>query len=146
MLNIEGLHVHYGKIEALKGISMHVDDNEIVTLIGANGAGKTTILHTISGLIGSSAGKISFNDTDITNMNSTHRVKLGISQSPEGRRIFPKMTVYENLEMGAFLRKDKPGINVVYSLELVVGIEPTTCSLRMSCSAIEPHQLIKFYR
>lgn len=110
MLNIEGLHVHYGKIEALKGISMHVDDNEIVTLIGANGAGKTTILHTISGLIGSSAGKISFNDTDITNMNSTHRVKLGISQSPEGRRIFPKMTVYENLEMGAFLRKDKPGI------------------------------------
>ena len=110
MLNIEGLHVSYGKIQAIKGITMHVDDGEIVTLIGANGAGKTTILHTISGLNKASKGKISFNNIDITNFNPPQRVKSGISQSPEGRRIFPKMTVYENLEMGAFLRKDAAGI------------------------------------
>lgn len=110
MLRIEGLHVFHGKIEAVKGISMTINQGEIVTLIGANGAGKTTVLHTISGLNKATKGKIFFNDKDITNATSPERVKLGISQSPEGRRIFPKMTVYENLEMGAFIMRDKNAI------------------------------------
>lgn len=116
MLSIEDLHVSYGKIEAVKGISMYVDRGEVVTLIGANGAGKTTILHTISGLIKPAKGKCIFNNKDITYTPPSDRVKLGISQCPEGRRIFPKMTVFENLEMGAFLRKDSTAILVLTSV------------------------------
>ena len=95
-LEIQDLHVHYGKIEAIKGISVVVDEGEIVTLIGANGAGKTTTLKTISGLRKASSGSIIFDGQDISNVPAHERVDLGISQAPEGRGIFPGMTVLEN--------------------------------------------------
>lgn len=106
-LEIKDLRVHYGKIEAIKGISFHVNQGEIVTLIGANGAGKTTTLKTISGLRQVSSGSILFDGKDISKMAAHERVNLGISQAPEGRGIFPGMTVLENLEMGKFHRKDR---------------------------------------
>ncbi len=110
MLEIKDLHVHYGVIHALKNISLTVHEGEIVTLIGANGAGKTTTLRTISGLIKATSGQILLHGEDITNINAQRRVELGISQVPEGRRIFPPMSVLENLELGAFLRNDKAQI------------------------------------
>ena len=106
-LELKDLHVHYGKIEAIKGISVVVNEGEIVTLIGANGAGKTTTLKTISGLRKVSSGQILFDGQDISNVPAHERVDLGISQAPEGRGIFPGMTVLENLEMGKFNRKDR---------------------------------------
>jgi branched-chain amino acid transport system ATP-binding protein len=110
MLEIKDVHVHYGVIEALKGISFTVNDGEIVTLIGANGAGKTTTLHTASGIKKPSNGQIILDGRNITNTSAQERVRIGISQSPEGRRVFSTLTVLENLELGAFLRKDKAGI------------------------------------
>lgn len=110
MLEIKNLNVHYGVIHALKGISLTVNEGEIVTLIGANGAGKTTTLRTISGLIKPSSGQVLLDGKDITNVPASDKVELGISQVPEGRRIFPEMTVFENLELGAFLRKNKAEI------------------------------------
>jgi branched-chain amino acid transport system ATP-binding protein len=104
LLEIRDLHVHYGKIEAIGGISLTVDEGEIVTLIGANGAGKTTTLKTISGLRRPSAGTIEFAGRDVTGVAGHQRVRLGLSQAPEGRGIFPGMTVLENLEMGAYAR------------------------------------------
>jgi len=106
-LELKDLHVHYGKIEAIKGISVVVNQGEIVTLIGANGAGKTTTLKTISGLRKVSSGQILFDGQDISTVPAHERVDLGISQAPEGRGIFPGMTVLENLEMGKFNRKDR---------------------------------------
>jgi len=106
-LEIKDLRVHYGKIEAIKGVSVVVNQGEIVTLIGANGAGKTTILKTISGLRPVSSGDITFDGTSINKIPAYERVDLGISQVPEGRGIFPGMTVLENLEMGKFNRKDR---------------------------------------
>ena len=106
-LEIRDLRVHYGKIEAIKGVSVVVNQGEIVTLIGANGAGKTTILKTISGLRNVSSGDITFDGTSINKVPAHERVDLGISQVPEGRGIFPGMTVLENLEMGKFNRKDR---------------------------------------
>ncbi len=106
-LEIRDLRVHYGKIEAIKGVSVVVNQGEIVTLIGANGAGKTTILKTISGLRNVSSGDITFDGTSISKVPAHERVDLGISQVPEGRGIFPGMTVLENLEMGKFNRKDR---------------------------------------
>ncbi|CAB4761975.1 unannotated protein [freshwater metagenome] len=106
-LEIKDLRVHYGKIEAIKGISVIVNQGEIVTLIGANGAGKTTTLKTISGLRKVSSGAILFDGQDISKVPAHERVDLGISQAPEGRGIFPGMTVLENLEMGKFNRKDR---------------------------------------
>jgi branched-chain amino acid transport system ATP-binding protein len=106
-LEIKDLRVHYGKIEAIKGISVVVNQGEIVTLIGANGAGKTTTLKTISGLRKVSSGSILFDGQDISKVPAHERVDLGISQTPEGRGIFPGMTVLENLEMGKFNRKDR---------------------------------------
>ena len=106
-LEIKDLRVHYGKIEAIKGVSVVVNEGEIVTLIGANGAGKTTILKTISGLRPVSTGSINFDGQDINKIPAHERVDLGISQVPEGRGIFPGMTVLENLEMGKFNRKDR---------------------------------------
>jgi branched-chain amino acid transport system ATP-binding protein len=106
-LEIKDLRVHYGKIEAIKGVSVVVNQGEIVTLIGANGAGKTTILKTISGLRPVSSGAINFDGQDINKIPAHERVDLGISQVPEGRGIFPGMTVLENLEMGKFNRKDR---------------------------------------
>jgi branched-chain amino acid transport system ATP-binding protein len=120
MLEIKDIHVHYGVIEALKGISFTVNDGEVVTLIGANGAGKTTTLHTVSGIKKPSSGQIMLDGRDITATSARERVRSGISQSPEGRRVFSTMTVLENLELGAFLRKDNAGIaqdlDRVYSL------------------------------
>jgi branched-chain amino acid transport system ATP-binding protein len=106
-LEIKDLRVHYGKIEAIKGVSVVVNQGEIVTLIGANGAGKTTILKTISGLRPVTSGSITFDGEDINKIPAHKRVDLGISQVPEGRGIFPGMTVLENLEMGKFNRKDR---------------------------------------
>lgn len=106
-LEIKDLRVHYGKIEAIKGISVTVNQGEIVTLIGANGAGKTTTLKTISGLRPVSSGSITFDGQDISKMAAHDRVSLGISQAPEGRGIFPGMTVLENLEMGKYHLKNQ---------------------------------------
>jgi branched-chain amino acid transport system ATP-binding protein len=106
-LEIKDLHVHYDKIEAIKGISVVVNEGEIVTLIGANGAGKTTTLKTISGLRKVSSGAIMFDGQDISKVPAHERVDLGISQAPEGRGIFPGMSVLENLEMGKFHRKNR---------------------------------------
>ena len=110
MLEIKDLNVHFGVIHALKGISLTVNDGEIVTLIGANGAGKTTTLRTISGLKKPTSGAIVLNGTDITGTTARERVKMGISQVPEGRRIFSEMTVLENLELGAYLRRDRASV------------------------------------
>ena len=106
MLKIENLCVSYGGIKALRGISLEVPDGKIVTLIGANGAGKSSTLRAIAGLVKPSAGKISLLDEDITGMDSSLIVSKGITLVPEGRRIFPDMTVLENLKIGAYLRKD----------------------------------------
>jgi len=110
MLKIKDLQVAYGAILAIKGVDMEVNEGKIVTLIGANGAGKSTIINAISRIINVKAGSISFEDEEITKYDARKVVKMGISQVPEGRRIFPDMTVLENLEMGAYLRKDKEGI------------------------------------
>ena len=110
MLKIEDINVYYGAIHAIKGISLEVKEGEIVTLIGANGAGTSTTLRTISGLLKPKTGKIEFLDKNIAGMSAHHIVKAGISQVPEGRRIFAEMTVMENLDLGAFIRKDKAGI------------------------------------
>jgi branched-chain amino acid transport system ATP-binding protein len=105
LLEIRDIHVHYGKIAALKGVSVDVDEGEIVTLIGANGAGKSTTLKTVSGLRPLSAGKVMFGGRDISKVAGHKRVLMGIGQAPEGRGIFPGMTVTENLYMGAYARK-----------------------------------------
>jgi branched-chain amino acid transport system ATP-binding protein len=110
ILELEGVHTFYGSIHALKGISITVNHGEIVTLLGANGAGKSTTLRSINGLQRPRQGSIHFEGRDITQTPAHEIVKLGIAQSPEGRRLFPRMTVTENLEMGAFQRSDKAGI------------------------------------
>jgi branched-chain amino acid transport system ATP-binding protein len=110
ILEVKEVHTFYGSIEALKGISIEVRDGEIVTLIGANGAGKSTTLRSINGLNHPRQGTISFEGKDITNEAPHNVVKMGISQSPEGRRLFPRMSVTENLEMGAYQRSDRAGI------------------------------------
>lgn len=115
MLEIKDLHVHYGVIEALKGISLEVNEGEIVALIGANGAGKTTMMQSISGIVKKSGGEINFLNESIMKANPKHIVEMGLTQVPEGRRIFTGMSVYENLMMGAFLRKDKDGIKHDYA-------------------------------
>lgn len=110
MLKIDNIDVYYGAIHALKGISLEVEEGEIVTLIGANGAGKSTTLRTISGLLKPKTGSITFLGQDIAGVRAHEIVKKGISQVPEGRRVFAEMTVMENLDLGAFVRKDKAGI------------------------------------
>ncbi len=107
---IDNLHVYYGFIHALKGISLYVEEGEIVTLIGANGAGKTTTLRTISGLLRPKEGDVRFNGESLLKYRPHEIVKLGIIHVPEGRRVFARMTVQENLEMGAYIRADKDGI------------------------------------
>lgn len=110
MLTVNDINVFYGAIHAIKGVSLEVNEGEIVTLIGANGAGKSTILRTISGLLKPKTGSIQFEGQEIAGMPAHEIVKTGISQVPEGRRIFAEMSVLENLELGAFTRKDKDGI------------------------------------
>lgn len=110
MLKIDNINVYYGAIHALKGISIEVNEGEIVTLIGANGAGKSTTLRTISGLLKPKSGDITFEGQSIAGMAAHHIVKKGISQVPEGRRVFAHMSVLENLELGAYVRTDAKGI------------------------------------
>jgi len=110
LLELEDVHTFYGSIEALKGISMKVYDGEIVTLIGSNGAGKSTTLRTISGLNAPRQGRVVFDGQEINGLAGHDIAAMGISQSPEGRRVFSRMTVRENLDMGAFTRKDKQGM------------------------------------
>jgi len=107
MLKIEDLNVYYGVIQALKGVSFEVEEGEVIALIGANGAGKTTILHTITGLIGAKSGHILFEGKELTKTPAHKIVTMGMAHVPEGRRIFQELTVYENLKMGAYTRKDK---------------------------------------
>lgn len=107
MLRVDDINVYYGAIHALKGISFHVEEGEIVSLIGANGAGKTTAMQTVSGLLRSKTGDIRFQDQSIAKMEPHVIVKKGLAQVPEGRRVFASMSVQENLEMGAYARKDK---------------------------------------
>ena len=107
MLEVKDLYVNYGAIEAIKGISFTVQPGEIVTLIGANGAGKTTTLHTISGLVKAKSGSITYNGTDLQKIDPSKIISLGIAHVPEGRHVFPEMTVEENLQMGAFISKNK---------------------------------------
>ena len=125
MLELEDLRVRYGNIEALHGISLSVGEGEIVTLIGANGAGKTTTLMTISGCVRARTGAIRFRGRDISGLPPHEIVALGLVQSPEGRKIFPRLSVAENLEMGAFTRRDPDGIaadqNRVFELFPILG-------------------------
>ena len=120
MLKIDNLHVNYGGIEALRGISLEVPDGKVVTLIGANGAGKSTTLRTITGLVKAAGGSIQWNGEELLGKSIDKIVTSGIAMSPEGRRVFPDMTVLENLKIGAYLRKDKAEIEKdiqwVYSL------------------------------
>lgn len=121
LLEISNLQVSYGKIQALRGISLHINQGEIVTLVGANGAGKTTLLKTISGLLKPSAGEISYQGKNLVSMKPFERVVAGLCQSPEGRGIFPGMTVYENLEIGKYSRTERKSemnedLEMVYSL------------------------------
>jgi branched-chain amino acid transport system ATP-binding protein len=122
ILKLEDVHTYYGTIQALKGISLEVHEGEIVTLIGANGAGKSTTLRSINGLNQPREGSIFFQGKNITRRPPHDIVKMGISQSPEGRRLFPHMTVLENLEMGAFQRRDRSGIRE--DLDRVYGLFP----------------------
>ncbi|MFO7275150.1 MAG: ABC transporter ATP-binding protein [Bacillota bacterium] len=122
MLRVEDLHVYYGNIHALKGVSLEVEEGEIVTFIGANGAGKTTLLRAISGLVQPRQGRIEFQGRSLLKLLPEDIVRLGISHVPEGRRIFANLTVRDNLELGAFLRKDKDGI--ARSLEQVFELFP----------------------
>ena len=111
MLEVKNLEVYYGVIKALKGISFEVNQGEVIALIGANGAGKTTTLHTLTGLLQAKAGSITFEGKDITKMAAHNVVKLGIAHVPEGRRVFANLTVYQNLKMGAYSRKDRDEIS-----------------------------------
>jgi len=111
MLELENVHSYYGNIHALKGVSLTVDKGEIVTLIGANGAGKSSTLRTISGILHPKQGSVKFEGKNLTEYPAHQVVSLGISQVPEGRGVFARLTVRENLEMGAFVRTDKDGIN-----------------------------------
>lgn len=110
LLKLSNLSVHYGAIQALRNISLEIGQGEVVSLIGANGSGKTTTLRTISGLVRKSSGDILFENKDISRKPASDIVKMGLSHVPEGRRVFPRMSVYENLEVGAITRKDKEGV------------------------------------
>lgn len=122
MLSVKDLHVSYGAINALKGISFDVNEGEIISLIGSNGAGKTTTLHAVSNIIKKQSGTVEFNGQDITNMQPDLIVKQNLIQVPEGRRIFQNMSVKENLEMGAFNRTDKA--NIKSDMEMVFELFP----------------------
>src|SRR5262252_4912913 len=107
MLEVHDLRVHYGTVEAVKGVSFHLQVGEMISLIGANGAGKSTILRSLTGLVQPSAGAITFENTSLLGLASHQIIRMGIGHVPEGRRLFPKMTVLENLKMGAYLQRRK---------------------------------------
>jgi branched-chain amino acid transport system ATP-binding protein len=122
VLEVDNVHTYYGNIHALKGITINVNEGEVVTLIGSNGAGKTTTLKTISGVLRPRAGQIRFQGKRIDNIEPDRIVQMGIAHAPEGRRIFSRMTVLENLEMGAYARRDREGIKA--DMERVLTLFP----------------------
>jgi branched-chain amino acid transport system ATP-binding protein len=122
VLSVKDLHVHYGAIHAIKGVSLEVNEGEIVSLIGANGAGKTTILHTISGLLKATSGQITLRDVNLRTTEPNKMVSLGMAHVPEGRHVFSRMTVLENLRMGAYALSDKD--QVAKNLEMVFSSFP----------------------
>jgi branched-chain amino acid transport system ATP-binding protein len=130
LLEVNDLHVHYGNVEALKGISLTVDEGEIVALIGANGAGKTTTLKTISGVRPVTTGSILFRGRDVTDSPGHRRVEMGLSQAPEGRGIFPGMSVVENLEMGAYARRGNQRSGIAADFERVYELFPRLAERR----------------
>lgn len=143
MLKVDDLHVAYGGIEALKGISLEVPDGKIVTLIGANGAGKSTLLRTIMGLEKPTKGTITYNDQDITGLNSQKIVTSGITLVPEGRRVFPNLTVLENLKIGAYLRNDTAEIekDIKWIYEMFPRLEERSWQLAGTLSGGEQQML-----
>ena len=122
LLELKDVHTYYGAVHALRGVSLKVEEGEIVTLIGSNGAGKTTTLRTISGLQRARSGSITINGKNIEALPAHEIVRLGVGHSPEGRRVFTRMSVRENLEMGAFLRK--PGPDVQDDFKKIFGLFP----------------------
>ena len=143
MLKIENLHVSYGGIKALRGISLEVPDGKIVTLIGANGAGKSTTLRTISGLVKADSGSITYNDQELLGRPINKVLEAGIAQSPEGRRVFANLTVLENLKVGAYLRNDKDGIekDIKWVYELFPRLEERHWQLAGTLSGGEQQML-----
>lgn len=143
MLKVDDLHVAYGGIEALKGISVEVPEGKIVTLIGANGAGKSTLLRTIMGLEKPTKGKITYNDKEITGLNSQKIVTSGITLVPEGRRVFPNLTVLENLKIGAYLRNDTEEIekDIKWIYEMFPRLEERSWQMAGTLSGGEQQML-----
>ena len=143
MLKIENLRVAYGGIQALRGISMEVPDGKIVTLIGANGAGKSTTLRTISGLVKASGGSITYDGTELLGMPINKILEAGIAQVPEGRRVFANLTVLENLKAGAYLRRDKDGIqkDIEWVYELFPRLQERSWQLAGTLSGGEQQML-----
>lgn len=143
MLNIENLHVAYGGIQALRGVSMEVPDGKIVTLIGANGAGKSTTLRTITGLVKAQSGSIQWNGEELLGKSIDRIISSGIAMSPEGRRVFPDMSVLENLKIGAYLRKDKGEIekDIQWVYELFPRLEERSWQLAGTLSGGEQQML-----
>ena len=143
MLNIENLHVNYGGIQALRGISLEVPDGKIVTLIGANGAGKSTTLRTISGLVKAHSGSIQWNGEELLGKSIDKIVSGGIAMSPEGRRVFPDLTVLENLKIGAYLRRDKAEIekDIQWVYELFPRLQERSWQLAGTLSGGEQQML-----
>jgi branched-chain amino acid transport system ATP-binding protein len=130
LLELEGLNVAYGRIQALRGITLSVEEGQIVTLIGANGAGKTTTMKTVSGLLAPQSGRMTFDGEDLTKVRADLRVRRGICQVPEGRGIFPGMTVLENLDMGGFVRKDRRSAEFAADLERAFTLFPRLAERR----------------
>ena len=143
MLKIENLKVAYGGIQALRGISMEVPDGKIVTLIGANGAGKSTTLRTITGLVRAASGSIQWNGSELTGQSIDHIISEGIALSPEGRRVFADLTVLENLKIGAYLRKDKAEIekDLAWVYELFPRLKERSWQLAGTLSGGEQQML-----
>lgn len=141
MLKIENLYVNYGGIEAVKGISLEVPDNSTVTLIGANGAGKSSVLRTISGLVKPSAGKITYDGTDITAKSPHEIVGGGITLVPEGRRVFADLTVLENIKIGAYLRKDNLSADIEWVYDLFPRLKERSWQLAGTLSGGEQQML-----
>lgn len=143
MLKVQDLRVAYGGIEALKGVSLEVPDGEIVTLIGANGAGKSTLLRSIIGLVKPESGLITYHDKKINGLNSQQIVQTGITLVPEGRRVFPNLTVLENLQIGAYMRNDKDGIakDIKWVYELFPRLEERSWQMAGTLSGGEQQML-----
>jgi len=141
MLKIENLKVSYGGIEAVKGISLEVEENTIVTLIGANGAGKSTVLRSIVGLVKPTSGNISFNGKSITGLTSDQIVSKGITLVPEGRRIFPNLTVLENIKIGAYMRKDDLTEDIAWMHDLFPRLKERSWQLAGTLSGGEQQML-----